>query len=71
MDFNELFKMGADLIQNNRLMIIHTSLDTNSISEALNKLLGGENGSIDLSSMFSKLSEGNLGETIQFMVWKW
>ncbi len=63
MDFNELFKMGADLIQNNSDDST-TGLDGNSISDALSKLLGGENGGIDLSSIVSKFSEGNLGETI-------
>ncbi len=63
MDFNDLFKMGADLIQNNSDDNT-TGLDTNSISDALSKLLGGENGSIDLSSLVSKVSESDLGETI-------
>jgi uncharacterized protein YidB (DUF937 family) len=63
MDFNELFKMGADLIQNNSDSST-TGLDTKDISDALGKLLGaGENG-IDLSSIVSKLTDGNLSETI-------
>jgi uncharacterized protein YidB (DUF937 family) len=63
MDLTELFKMGANLIQNNSDDST-TGLDTNMISDALSKLLGGENGSIDLSGIISKVTDGDLGDII-------
>jgi len=63
MDLTELFKMGANLIQNNSDDST-TGLDTNIISDALSKLLGGENGSIDLSTIISKVTDGDLGDII-------
>jgi uncharacterized protein YidB (DUF937 family) len=63
MDLTELFKMGANLIQNSNDDST-TGLDTNAITNALSKLLGGENGTIDLTSIFSNLSLSGLGEIV-------
>ncbi len=41
-----------------------TNLDSNSIADALSNVLGGENGSLDLSKIFSNLSESGLGEIV-------
>ncbi len=62
MDFNDLLKMGASAIQGNSDDAT-TGLDTNAISDALGKLLGGgEDGQgLDLSSLVSGLSENGLG----------
>ena len=58
MDLTELLKMGADIIQGNSDDAT-TELDTDSITNALDSLLGGENG-LDLSSIISNMtnSEG-------------
>ena len=58
MDLTELLKMGADIIQGNSDDAT-TELDTDSITNALGSLLGGENG-LDLSSIISNMtnSEG-------------
>ena len=63
MDFNDLFKMGAELIQNNSDDAT-TSLDTNSISSAIGGLLQGNDGNLDLSGIMSSLSNGNLSEIV-------
>jgi len=63
MDFNELFKMGAELIQNNSDDAT-TSLDTDSISNAISGLLQGSDGGLDLSGIMSSLSDGNLSEIV-------
>jgi uncharacterized protein YidB (DUF937 family) len=63
MDLNELFKMGADMIKGNSDDAT-TNLDSNSIADALSNVLGGENGSLDLSKIFSNLSESGLGEIV-------
>ena len=63
MDFNELLKMGASAIQGNSDDAT-TGLDTDMISNAIGKLLGGEDGGLDLSSLVSGLSENGLGEIV-------
>jgi len=63
MDFNDLFKMGAELIQNNSDDAT-TSLDTDSISNAIGGLLQGSDGGLDLSGIMSSLSDGNLSEIV-------
>ena len=62
MDFSDLLKQGAELIQSNSDDST-TGLDIDSISSALGNIFGGENG-LDLSSIVSKVTDGNLGETI-------
>ncbi len=56
MDLTELLKMGADIIQGNSDDST-TGLDADSITNALNSLLGGENG-LDLSSIISNMTNG-------------
>jgi len=63
MDFNDLFRMGAELIQNNSDDAT-TGLDLDAISGALSGVLGSEDGGIDLASLATKLSDGNFGEMI-------
>ena len=63
MDFNDLFKMGAELIQNNSDDAT-TSLDADSISSAIGRLLQGSDGGLDLGNIVSSLSNGNLGEIV-------
>jgi uncharacterized protein YidB (DUF937 family) len=64
MDFSELLKMGAEAIQGNSDDAT-TGLNTDSISDALGKLLGGgTDGGIDLSSIVSNLSENGLGSVV-------
>jgi uncharacterized protein YidB (DUF937 family) len=63
MDFNELFKMGAELIQNNSDDAT-TGLDIDAIGDALGGILSGEDGSLDLSSLAGKLTDGDFGEMI-------
>ena len=63
MDFNELFRMGAELIQNNSDDAT-TGLDIDAIGDALGGILSGEDGSLDLSSLAGKLTDGDFGEMI-------
>ena len=62
MDFSDLLKEGAEIIKSNSDDAT-TNLDTDSISKALGNIFGGENG-FDLSSIISKVTDGDLGETI-------
>jgi len=62
MDFSDLLKQGAELIQSNSDDAT-TNLDIDSISKALGNIFGGDNG-FDLSSIISKVTDGDLGETI-------
>lgn len=62
MDMSDLLKMGASLIQNNSDEAT-TNLDSNKITDALGSILGGDNG-LDLGSIVSKISDGNLGEVV-------
>jgi len=60
MDLTELLKMGASMIQGNSDDST-SGLDTDSISDALGKLLGGgSDGGLDLGSLMSGLSENGL-----------
>jgi uncharacterized protein YidB (DUF937 family) len=63
MDFTDLLKMGASAIQGNSDDAT-TGLDSDMLSGALGKLLGGSGdaeGGLDLSSLVSGLSENGLG----------
>jgi len=62
MDFSDLLKQGAELIQSNSDDAT-TGIDTDAISNALGNIFGGENG-LDLSSIISKVTDGDLGDTI-------
>jgi len=62
MDFLDLLKQGAELIQSNSDDAT-TGIDTDAISSALGNIFGGENG-LDLSSIVSKVTDGDLGDTI-------
>jgi len=56
--------MGADIIKGNSDENT-TNIDSSSITDALSNLFGGKDGeSIDLSSILSKISDGNFSETI-------
>jgi uncharacterized protein YidB (DUF937 family) len=63
MDFNDLFKMGAELIQNNSDDAT-TSLDTDSIASSIAGLLQGSDGNLDLSGIMSSLANGNLSDVV-------
>ena len=65
MDMMDLLKMGASMIQGNSDDAT-TGIDTDKITGALSSIFGGngEEGGLDLSSIVSNLSNGNLGETI-------
>jgi len=62
MDFSDLLKQGAELIQSNSDDAT-TNLDIDSISNALGNIFGGENG-LDLSSIISKVTDGDWADTI-------
>ena len=65
MDMMDLFKMGASMIQGNSDEST-TGIDTDKITGALGSIFGGngEEGGLDLSSMVSNLTNGNLGEVV-------
>jgi len=63
MDFTDLLKMGASLIQNNSDDAT-TNIDSDTIVNALGSVLGGGENGIDLSSLVSNLANGNLGDVI-------
>ena len=63
MDLTDLLQIGAKLIQDNSDDAT-TNIDSNVITNALSSVLGGENG-LDLSSIVSKLSDGNLGDIVK------
>ena len=63
MDFGELFRMGAELIQNNSDDAT-TGLDMDNIADALGGLLQNGEGGLDLSTFVSGLSENGLGEIV-------
>ena len=67
MDMMDLFKMGASMIQGNSDDAT-TGIDTDKITGALSSIFGGNSengeGGLDLSSIVSNLTNGNLGETI-------
>ena len=64
MDLGDLLKIGASMIQNDSQEST-TNLSTDLISSALGSLLGSKDGGgLDLSSIVSNLSNGNLGEIV-------
>ena len=65
MDMMDLLKMGAGMIQGNSDEST-TGIDTDKITGALGSIFGGnsEEGGLDLSSMVSNLTNGNLGEVV-------
>ena len=65
MDMMDLLKMGAGMIQGNSDDST-TGIDTDKITGALGSIFGGngEEGGLDLSSMVSNLTNGNLGEVV-------
>ncbi len=63
MDFGDLLRIGADLIQNNSDEKT-TGIDLDTISDALGSIFNSQDGNLDLSSILSKLQNGDLGEII-------
>jgi uncharacterized protein YidB (DUF937 family) len=63
MDFTELLKMGAGMIQNNSDEAT-TELDSESITSALGYLLGSDGEGLDLSTLMTGLSENGLGAIV-------
>jgi len=63
MDLNDLFKMGAELIQHNSDDAT-TGLDLGDIAGAIGGLLQNSEGGIDLSSIMASLSGNGLGEIV-------
>ncbi len=65
MDFTDLLKIGASMIQNSDNEST-TGLDSSLITNALGSIFGSnsEDGSLDLSSIISNVTNGDLGETI-------
>ncbi len=67
MDMMDLLKMGASMIQGNSDDAT-TGIDTDKIAGALSSIFGGNSengeGGLDLSSIISNVTNGNLGETI-------
>ena len=65
MDMMDLLKMGASMIQGNSDEST-TGIDADKITGALGSIFGtnSEEGGLDLSSIISNVTNGNLGETI-------
>ncbi len=64
MDFGDLIKMGASMIQNDSQEST-SNLSTDLISNALGSLFSSNDGEgFDLSSIVSNLTNGDLGETV-------
>jgi uncharacterized protein YidB (DUF937 family) len=63
MDLNELFKIGATLIEGNSDDAT-TGLDIEQIVSAMQKILTNQDGNIDLASILTKLSGNGLGEIV-------
>ena len=64
MDLNQLLQIGASMIQNNSDEAT-TNLDSSAIMEALQGVLGGEDGSLNLSDLVQKFAGGDLAEVVQ------
>ncbi len=64
MDFSDLLKIGAELIQNNDDDAT-TNLDKNKITSALGSIFGSSEGGLDLGSIIEKVSDGNLGDIVK------
>jgi len=63
MDWQELIVMGAKYIQNNDDEST-TGLDLGDIASALQNVLGGEDGSIDLQAIIAQVQDSNLMEIV-------
>jgi len=67
MDIGDLLKIGATMIQNSKNEST-SGIDTDLISSALGSIFGGNSQSggsgLDLSSIISNITNGDLGETI-------
>ncbi|SFV63204.1 hypothetical protein MNB_SV-6-579 [hydrothermal vent metagenome] len=63
MEFSDILNMGASLIQNSSDDST-TEIDGDTISSALNNLIGDGNGGIDLSSLVSNFSSNGLGDVV-------
>ena len=63
MELMDLLKMGAGLIQGNSDDAT-TGLDVSDISNALSKLIGNSEGSLDLGALVGGLSQNGLGEIV-------
>jgi uncharacterized protein YidB (DUF937 family) len=64
MDLNDLLQLGAGMIQNNSDEAT-TNLDGGAVMEALQGVLGGEEGSLNLSDLVQKFAGGDLAEVVQ------
>jgi len=64
MDMNDLFRMGAELIQNNSDDAT-TGLDMDDITGALGSLFESEDGGFDLGTIVGALTQGDLAETVK------
>jgi uncharacterized protein YidB (DUF937 family) len=67
MDLSDLLKMGASMIQNSSNEST-SGISSDLITNALSSILGGNSengeGGLDLSSIVSNLTNGDLGETV-------
>lgn len=63
MDLMDLLKVGASLIQGNSDDAT-TGLDMEDIANALGKLIGNEEGGLDLGALVGGLSQNGLGEIV-------
>ena len=63
MELMDLLKMGSGLIQGNSDDAT-TGLDVSDISNALSKLIGNSEGSLDLAALVGGLSQNGLGEIV-------
>jgi uncharacterized protein YidB (DUF937 family) len=65
MDISSLLKIGAEaFINSNKSGETGSGLDIGSLLPALSGLLGGGQGSLDLSSLISKFSSAGLGNVV-------
>ncbi len=58
MDFNDLLNTGISILKDK------IGESNPQIEDALNSIFGGEDGKIDLSNIFSKIEDANLGEIV-------
>jgi uncharacterized protein YidB (DUF937 family) len=63
MELTDLLKMASGLIQGNNDDAT-TGLDTDDITNALSKLIGNSDGSLDLGALVGGLSQNGLGEIV-------
>jgi len=64
MDIGQLLQVGAEMIRNNSDEAT-THLESGAVMEALQGILGGEGGSLDLSALVQKFAGGDLAEAVQ------